>query len=103
GRPPASCAPNVILGTRAPYGPLTTSSALRHILIKHARAAGVSAPYLGAHILRHSHATRQINEGAPPKVVADILGHRRPESTSAYVRVALDRLREVALEVPPGP
>jgi len=103
GRPPASCAPNVFLCSRAPYGPLTTSSALRHILIKHARAAGVSAPYLGAHILRHSHATRQINEGAPPKVVADILGHRRPESTSAYVRVALDRLREVALEVPPCP
>lgn len=103
GRPPTSDAPNVFLRTKAPFGPLTTSSALRHILIKHARAAGVSAPYLGAHVLRHSHATRQINEGAPPQVVADILGHRRPESISAYVRVALDRLREVALEVPSCP
>ena len=103
GRPPASSTPNVFLCTRAPCGPLTTSSALRHILVKYARVGGVSAPFLGAHVLRHSHATRQINEGAPAKVIADILGHRRPESTSAYVRVALDRLREVALEVPPCP
>lgn len=100
GRPPVSCASNVFLSTKAPYGPLTASSAVRHILVKHARAEGISASYLGAHVLRHSHATRQINEGAPPKVVADILGHRRPESTSVYVRVALDRLRQVALQVP---
>jgi hypothetical protein len=32
--------------------------------------------------------------------VAGILGHRRPESTSAYVRVALRRLRPLALPVP---
>jgi site-specific recombinase XerD len=50
--------------------------------------------------LRHSHAGRQIDQGAPPKVVSDILGHRRPESTSAYVRIATSRLRDVALSVP---
>ncbi len=63
-------------------------------------AAGVVAPYLGSHALRHSHATRQIDLGAPAKVVGDILGHVRPESTSVYVRVALQRLRPLALPVP---
>jgi len=57
-------------------------------------------PLDGSHVLRHSHACRQIEGGAPPKVVSDILGHRRPSSTSAYVRVATERLRRMALPVP---
>jgi hypothetical protein len=36
----------------------------------------------------------------PVKVVSDILGHRSPATTSIYARVALDRLREIALPVP---
>ena len=100
GRPRVTRAREVFVRTRAPYGALTSSSAVRHIVVTHAQAAGISAPYLGSHVLRYSHATQQINEGAPVKVVADILGHRRPESTSVYARVALDRLREMALAVP---
>ncbi|MBV8707490.1 MAG: tyrosine-type recombinase/integrase [Acidobacteriaceae bacterium] len=49
---------------------------------------------------RHSHATRQVDAGTSLKMVGDILGHRRPSSTSVYVRVALRRLRTVALPVP---
>jgi integrase/recombinase XerD len=100
GRPCAIPARQVFVRMHAPYTALSSSSAVRHILMTHAQVAGISAPYLGSHVLRHSHATRQINTGAPVQVVADILGHRRPESTSAYARVALDRLREMALPVP---
>jgi integrase/recombinase XerD len=100
GRPRVTPARQVFVRMRAPYTALTSSSAVRHIIVTHARDAGISAPYLGSHVLRHSHATQQINTGAPVKVVADILGHRRPESTSAYARVALERLRELALPVP---
>jgi site-specific recombinase XerD len=82
-----------------PYTPLT-SGAIRHRIHHYARQAGVDAPVIGAHAFRHSHATRQIDAGANPKVVSDILGHRRPSSTSVYVRVALRRLRGVALPVP---
>ena len=55
---------------------------------------------IGAHALRHSHASRQIDAGANLQVLGAILGHRRPASTSRYVRVALRRLRTVALPVP---
>ena len=58
------------------------------------------APYLGSHVLRHTHACRELEQGVPPKTIGDILGHRRPESTSAYLRVATERLREVALALP---
>jgi integrase len=100
GRPQHAGTRHLFLTLRAPHGPLTASSAVRHIIHKHARAAGVSAPYLGSHVLRHTHACRELEQGVPPKVIGDILGHRRPESTSAYLRVATERLREVALPLP---
>jgi site-specific recombinase XerD len=55
---------------------------------------------LGAHIFRHSHASRQVDSGANLKIVSEILGHRSSSSTSVYVRVALKRLRSVGLPVP---
>jgi len=89
----------IFLNSTIPYTPLT-SSAIRQRVRLYARQAGVDALVLGAHVFRHSHATRQIDAGVNPKVVGDILGHRRPSSTSVYVRVALRRLRQVALPVP---
>jgi integrase/recombinase XerD len=90
---------SVFLSTRMPYTPLT-GGGIRHRIRDHARRAGITVPIIGAHAFRHSHATRQIESGINPKVVGDILGHRRPSSTSVYVRVALRRLRTVALPVP---
>jgi site-specific recombinase XerD len=100
GRPRYCTTRALFVQMHAPYGDLHSSSAIRHVLHKHALSAGVSAAFLGSHVLRHSHASRQIDQGASATVVGDILGHRRPESTSAYVRVALRRLRGVALPVP---
>jgi len=99
-RPAHAAAREIFVSRKMPYSRLTASSAIRHRLVKHAAAAGLTATFLGSHVLRHSHACRQIESGAPPKVVSDILGHRRPSSTSAYVRVAVDRLRGLALPVP---
>lgn len=100
GRPRHASTRHLFLTLRAPHRSLTASSAVRHIIHQHAQAAGVSASYLGSHVLRHTHACRELEQGVPPKVIGDILGHRRPESTSAYLRVATERLREVALPLP---
>jgi len=83
-----------------PFGCLAASSAIRHILVKHAKKAGVNAPYLGSHVLRHSNAARQVDLGTRPRVLSDLLGHRDPGSISAYVRIATETLREVSLPVP---
>lgn len=99
GRPSRALARTIFVSLALPHRPLTTG-AIRHRIREYARRAGVSAAKLGAHIFRHSHATRQIDAGAPFKIVGDILGHLRPASTSVYVRVALRRLRVVALPVP---
>ena len=77
-----------------------TSSTIRFAIRKYAAAAGVRVQPLGGHVLRHSHASRQVDQQAPPRVLSSILGHLNPESTSAYTRVAVKRLRGIALPVP---
>lgn len=99
-RPRSAPTRHVFVGMTGSHEPLASSSAVRHVVVKHARVAGLPLDGIGSHTLRHSHATRQVNEGASLKVVGDILGHRSPAVTSRYVRVAIDRLREVALPVP---
>jgi site-specific recombinase XerD len=64
------------------------------------RKSGLSIPYQGPHCLRHSYAVHLMKNGTPLKTIGDILGHRTAESTSTYLRLATEDLREVALAVP---
>ena len=98
-RPPANGIAKLFLSRGMPYVPIT-SGAIRHRIRLYAKRAGVSAKMLGAHIFRHTHASRQIDAGANLKVVSEILGHRSSSSTSVYVRVALRRLPGLGLPVP---
>jgi integrase/recombinase XerD len=100
GRPPSIPHRYVFVRMKMPFSRLAASSAVRHIIVKHAKKAGVNAPYLGSHVLRHSNAARQVDLGIRPRVLSDLLGHRDPESISAYVRIAAETLREVSLPVP---
>lgn len=100
GRPSHTSTRHVFVQMKVPFGALTGSSAVRHVLIKHAKVAGILAPFLGSHVLRYSNAARQLDVGTKARVLSDLLGHRDPESVSAYVRIATQSLREVSLPVP---
>jgi site-specific recombinase XerD len=100
GRPRNTQTRHVFIQMLTPFGPLSCSSPVRHILIKHAKVAGLNAPYLGSHVLRFSNAARQVDLGIRPRVLSDLLGHRDSESISAYVRIATETLRDVSLPVP---
>jgi integrase len=99
GRPRHTVTREIFVSRGLPHRKLTTG-ALRHRVHLYARRIGLVATTIGTHVFRHSHATRQVDAGAHPKIVGDILGHRRPSSLSVYVRVAFQRLRTVALPVP---
>jgi integrase/recombinase XerD len=103
GRPPHTPTRHVFVQMKMPFCPFSGSSAIRHIIIKHARVAGIDAPYLGSHVLRHSNAARQLDVGTSAQALAELLGHRDPDSVSAYVRIATETLREVSLPVPVCP
>ena len=100
GRPPNTPTKHLFVRMKMPFGPLSASSAVRHIVFKHAKAAGLDAPYLGSHVLRHSYAARQVDLEVRPRVLSDLLGQRDPESISAYVRIATQTLRDISLPVP---
>src|SRR5262249_4493918 len=100
GRPPNTPTRHVFVRIKMPFTPLSAASRVRPIIVKPARAAGLDAPYLGSHVLRHSNAARQLDLGTRPRVLSDLLGHRDPESISAYVGIATESLRDVSLPVP---
>jgi site-specific recombinase XerD len=60
----------------------------------------LSIPYQGCHCLRHSYAIHLLRKGASLKTIGDLLGHRSTESTCVYLRLAVEDLREVALNLP---
>lgn len=99
-RPSPTASRYVFLSRRMPFQPFKHSGALRHRVRYLARRAGVEAPILGAHLFRHSHATRHVVLGTDTKTLSDILGHQNPETTSIYTRAAVQRLRRLALPVP---
>src|SRR5271169_1686371 len=100
GRPQNTPTRHLFVAMKMPFHSLDGSSSIRHILIKHGRAAGLDASRLGSHVLRHTHAARQIDLGVRPQVLSDLLGHRDSESISAYVRIAPETLRNISLPVP---
>jgi site-specific recombinase XerD len=51
----------------------------------------------GAHMLRHTAASRMVNGGAGFKDVADVLGHRSLQTTGIYAKLDLNALAGVAL------
>jgi integrase/recombinase XerD len=66
----------------------------------HARRSGLPIAEASAYALRHSFAMRLLGAGVGIKLIGDLMGHRSMDSTSAYLRIQTDMLREVALEVP---
>lgn len=100
GRPRSEC-PQVFVRHTAPIGPFSDQDHLHQILLKHARAAHVSVGEErrhGMHSLRHTLATRLLENGTPIEQIADILGHRSVASTGAYLKSSLRLLAQCALD-----
>jgi len=98
-RPPSAYL-EVFLTTRAPYHPLSYSITLSSIISRHIIAAGINCHSKGAHVFRHSFATRMLQKGHSLKEIADVLGHRHLETTFVYTKVDFNFLKQVGLAWP---
>lgn len=101
GRPPLDV-PEVFVRHRAPRGAFTSSGGIGAIVADHLRRTGIATPCRGAHMLRHSMATRLVNAGVPIKTIADVLGHQSIDTTAIYTKVDVTRLSMAALPFPAG-
>jgi integrase len=100
GRPASGC-PQVFLRHTAPVGPFSDQEHLHQMLVKYARAAHVplgEERRHGMHSLRHTLATRLMEDGTPVEQIADILGHQSVASTGVYLKSSLGLLAKCALD-----
>jgi len=100
GRPVSDCR-QVFLRHTAPIGPFSDQDHLHQILAKYARAAHVPLGEQrrhGMHSLRHTLATRLLEDGTPVEQIADILGHQSVAATGVYLKSSLGLLAQCALD-----
>jgi len=82
-----------IYAAQAPITAAAVSSSVALYLQK----ARVQVRRAGSHTLRHTCVQRLIDAEFPLKTIGDYVGHRSPESTRIYSKVAIASLREVAM------
>lgn len=95
GRPECS-ERNVFLTVRAPFRPLMYWDVSQRAAW-HLRRAGVKVPRAGSHTLRHSCVQHLVDADVPFKAIGDYVGHRTDVATQIYAKVAVHKLRQLAL------
>jgi integrase len=99
---PDSAEPRVFLRRRAPVQPPAAGNHFHQVVSGCFERAGVdtAGKHRGLHSLRHSAAVGMLDVGAPYPVIGAVLGHANANTTRRYLRVDVERLRPLALEVP---
>lgn len=97
---PKSDSKAVFLSHTPPFKDFNSRS-LYGIVSDYIRKAGLTVPgkKRGPHSLRHSLASRLLEENVPLPVISEILGHATTETTAVYLTIGIDQLRRCALEV----
>jgi site-specific recombinase XerD len=91
----------IFIRTRAPYRPFLRGAGLYDIVRKQLVDAGVvTLGRRGPHAFRHTRAVSMLRARVPLKEIGDVLGHRSLTSTMTYLKLAVDDLRAIALEIP---
>lgn len=92
---------NVFLTGRTPIMAFSDTSSLSGIIVRYARMAKIdlSKRKHGMHSLRHTLATRLMEENIPISTIANILGHTSTDTVKKYLQVDTHHLRGCALDV----
>ena len=101
GRP--RCATRrIFVRLRAPQRGFSSSVAICDVVRRALARAGLEPAFKGAHLLRHSLATRMLRNGASLGEIGGVLRHVQPETTQIYAKVDLGALRALAQSWPEG-
>lgn len=99
---PGSESDYIFIRQRAPFIPFATGYVFFDTINKYMKAADISIHQRkhGLHSMRHSLAGNLLKQNTPFPVITGILGHENANTTKLYLRIDIDQLRSVALEVP---
>ena len=101
GRPKVD-SPILFIRHLAPFLPFSESDHLHQIIREYMRIAHLPTlkKHRGMHSLRHTAASRMLEQGTPLVVISDILGHTDTDSTAVYLKVDVNKLKECCLDTP---
>lgn len=91
----------VFLRANAPFEPFAKNNNLHHIITTYRRRAGISLPAQsrrGMHSLRHTMASRLLEQGIPLETISGVMGHLSVETTRLYTKIDIEALRRVAID-----
>jgi site-specific recombinase XerD len=100
-RPPC-LSRRVFIRAVAPHVGFSGSSTICCIVRRALVRAGLHPEHKGAHLLRHSLATKMLRRGASLTQIGQILRHQRTQTTEIYAKVDLRALRALAQPWPGG-
>jgi site-specific recombinase XerD len=93
---PRCCSRRVFIRLSAPHQGFSSSVAVCDVVRRALARAGLNPAFKGAHLLRHSLATRMLRAGASMGEIGQILRHRLANTTEIYAKVDLTALRALA-------
>ncbi|WML51088.1 site-specific integrase [Neobacillus sp. PS3-12] len=103
GRPKVGC-PYIFVKHMAPFGPFSEEDHLNQLIKRYMEFAHI--PTLkkrrGMHSLRHTIASKLLEKDTPLSTISDILGHVDTNSTSVYLKVDINKLRECSIDFEEG-
>lgn len=86
----------------APFLPFSETDHLSQIIAKYMRSAHIpisSKRKVGMHSLRHTVASLLLENDTPLPIISDILGHVDTESTTVYLKVDINKLKQCPLDI----
>jgi site-specific recombinase XerD len=86
----------VFIRLKAPHRGLRQTS-ICCVVRRALQRAGLNPDFKGAHLLRHSLATKMLCRGASLGEIGQLLRHRQPTTTQIYAKVDIKALRGIAL------
>lgn len=101
GRSPCATR-RVFIRARAPHREFSGSAAIDNIVRRALKRAHLDPIRKGAHLLRHSLATKMLGQGARLAEIGEVLRHSTTNTTQIYAKVNLAALSELAQPWPGG-
>jgi site-specific recombinase XerD len=92
----------IFVRAQAPLEGFSSGTAVAAIVRRALQRAGIDAPSNGAHVLRHTLATRLLREGSSLPEIGEVLRHRQQQTTTIYAKVDFRSLRAIAPSWPGG-
>lgn len=102
GSRPRCASRRVFIRLQAPHRGFSSSVAIDNVVRRALARTGLDPEKKGAHLLRHSLATRLLGSGASLEQIAQLLRHAHPQTTEIYAKVDLQALRALAQPWPGG-